>query len=99
MPNARGGHAAPRTPQEPHKPKPDRLGPLSRPRDYAHRRCRSVRAASRPEEQIANSAEALADVGDFLGFRREFRRLFGFDVPGVDYEQPVRPDVPFPTAT
>ena len=32
----------------------------------------------------------LADVG---WFRSQFRALYGFDVPGVDYDRPVDPDL------
>ncbi len=36
---------------------------------------------------------SLATQSDFEGFRRDFHRLFGFDVPGVDYDTPVETDV------
>ena len=42
----------------------------------------------------ANITE-LADIG---WFRAQFRGLYGFDVPGVDYQQPVDPDLPWPGA-
>jgi enoyl-[acyl-carrier protein] reductase/trans-2-enoyl-CoA reductase (NAD+) len=35
------------------------------------------------------STENLHELSDFVGFQREFRRLFGFDVDGVDYEAPT----------
>ncbi len=35
----------------------------------------------------------LAEVSDISGFRRDFIRLFGFAVDGVDYEKPVDTDV------
>ena len=35
-----------------------------------------------------NSANLLA-ISDYAGFKADFRRLFGFEVPGVDYTQPV----------
>jgi enoyl-[acyl-carrier protein] reductase / trans-2-enoyl-CoA reductase (NAD+) len=38
--------------------------------------------------------ESLAELSDFEGFRRYFHQLFGFDVPGVDYDVPVEVDVP-----
>lgn len=38
--------------------------------------------------------ETLAAYADLDGFRSEFRRLFGFGVPGVDESQPVEIDVP-----
>ena len=39
------------------------------------------------------TTENLRDVTDFAGFQREFRGLFGFEVDGVDYEQPVETDL------
>ena len=35
-------------------------------------------------------------VADVDWFRAQFRALYGFDVPGVDYAQPVDPDLPWP---
>jgi enoyl-[acyl-carrier protein] reductase/trans-2-enoyl-CoA reductase (NAD+) len=43
------------------------------------------------------TTETLMQVSDFAGFTREFRSLFGFDVPGVDYTQAVETDVPLET--
>jgi enoyl-[acyl-carrier protein] reductase/trans-2-enoyl-CoA reductase (NAD+) len=40
------------------------------------------------------TTESLHKYGDFDGFRRRFRQLFGFDVDGVDYDRPVTVDVP-----
>ncbi len=39
------------------------------------------------------TTENLRATTDFAGFQREFRGLFGFDVQGVDYEQPVEIDL------
>lgn len=39
------------------------------------------------------TTENLREVSDFVGFQREFRGLFGFEVEGVDYEQPVETDL------
>lgn len=39
------------------------------------------------------TTENLRDVSDFAGFQREFHGLFGFEVEGVDYEQPVETDL------
>ncbi len=36
----------------------------------------------------------LAALSDYASFRTDFRRLFGFEVPGVDYAAPVETDVP-----
>jgi enoyl-[acyl-carrier protein] reductase/trans-2-enoyl-CoA reductase (NAD+) len=39
------------------------------------------------------NTENLRAVSDFAGFQREFRGLFGFEVEGVDYEQPTETDL------
>ena len=39
------------------------------------------------------TTENLRAITDFAGFQREFRGLFGFEVDGVDYDQPVETDV------
>jgi len=39
------------------------------------------------------TTENLRAVTDFAGFQREFRGLFGFEVDGVDYEQPSETDL------
>jgi enoyl-[acyl-carrier protein] reductase/trans-2-enoyl-CoA reductase (NAD+) len=39
------------------------------------------------------TTETLGALSDFVGFQREFRGLFGFEVEGVDYEQPVETDL------
>jgi enoyl-[acyl-carrier protein] reductase/trans-2-enoyl-CoA reductase (NAD+) len=39
------------------------------------------------------TTENLRAVTDFGGFQREFRGLFGFEVDGVDYEQPTETDL------
>ena len=38
-------------------------------------------------EQV--TTENLFTLTDYAGFKQEFRSLFGFEVPGVDYAQPV----------
>lgn len=40
-------------------------------------------------EQIAT--DNLQDLSDFVGYRREFLQLFGFEVEGVDYDADVDP--------
>jgi enoyl-[acyl-carrier protein] reductase/trans-2-enoyl-CoA reductase (NAD+) len=40
------------------------------------------------------TTENLRQLADFAGFQREFRNLFGFEVAGVDYEQPFETNVP-----
>lgn len=40
------------------------------------------------------STETLADCTDIAGYQHDFSELFGFDVPGIDYEADVDPIVP-----
>lgn len=54
----------------------------------------------RPEVQAAVAGtwvhvttESLHELTDFNGFKRAFDNLFGFDVEGVDYTQPVETDL------
>ena len=42
------------------------------------------------------SSENLREVADFDGYRSAFLRLFGFEVPGVDYGAEVDPQVGIP---
>ena len=39
------------------------------------------------------NTENLRATSDFASYQREFRNLFGFDVEGVDYEQPMETDL------
>jgi len=39
------------------------------------------------------TTDNLRSITDFAGFQREFRELFGFEVEGVDYEQPTETDL------
>lgn len=39
------------------------------------------------------TTENLFELTDYAGFKQDFHRFFGFDVPGVDYTQPVETDV------
>jgi enoyl-[acyl-carrier protein] reductase/trans-2-enoyl-CoA reductase (NAD+) len=43
-------------------------------------------------EQV--TTENLFALTDYAGFKQEFRSLFGFEVPGIDYAAPVETDVP-----
>jgi enoyl-[acyl-carrier protein] reductase/trans-2-enoyl-CoA reductase (NAD+) len=54
----------------------------------------------RPEIQAAVakswaniSTENLRELTDFAGYKHEFLALFGFDIPGIDYEADVNPEV------
>jgi enoyl-[acyl-carrier protein] reductase/trans-2-enoyl-CoA reductase (NAD+) len=39
------------------------------------------------------TTENLRSLTDFAGFQREFRNLFGFEVEGVDYDEPVETEL------
>ena len=67
-----------------------------RRRPHPHRRPRAGPRNPGPRsrrlwEQV--TTENLATVSDYASFRTDFRRLFGFEVPGVDYATPVETDV------
>lgn len=54
-----------------------------------------------PEVQQAVAAlwekvetENIRELTDFASYKQEFLQLFGFEVPGVDYEAEVNPEVP-----
>jgi enoyl-[acyl-carrier protein] reductase/trans-2-enoyl-CoA reductase (NAD+) len=40
--------------------------------------------------------ETITSIADVDWFRAQFRALYGFDVPGVDYDVPVEVDLPWP---
>jgi enoyl-[acyl-carrier protein] reductase/trans-2-enoyl-CoA reductase (NAD+) len=44
----------------------------------------------------AATTETLPQLADLSGFKRDFRRLFGFEVEGVDYARPVEIDATLP---
>jgi enoyl-[acyl-carrier protein] reductase/trans-2-enoyl-CoA reductase (NAD+) len=56
----------------------------------------AVQSAVR-EQWDAVTQENIADVADTVWFYEEVRRLYGFDVAGVDYDQPAEVDVDWPT--
>jgi len=43
------------------------------------------------------TTENLGALTDYAGFRDDFRRLFGFEVAGIDYAAPVETDLPIET--
>jgi enoyl-[acyl-carrier protein] reductase/trans-2-enoyl-CoA reductase (NAD+) len=55
-----------------------------------------VQAAVRAQWEAATPSN-IADVADTAWFFAEVRRLYGFDVPGVDYEAEAEVDVEWPT--
>ena len=42
------------------------------------------------------TTETVGELSDFAGYKRNFLNLFGFEVPGVDYDAEVDPVVPIP---
>jgi len=42
------------------------------------------------------TSENIYELSDFAGYKKEFLRLFGFEIDGVDYEAEVNPDVQIP---
>jgi len=44
----------------------------------------------------AATPDTLTDLADTGWFRSQFRGLYGFDVPGIDYSLPVETDIPWP---
>jgi enoyl-[acyl-carrier protein] reductase/trans-2-enoyl-CoA reductase (NAD+) len=40
------------------------------------------------------TTENLAALTDIAGYRTEFLKLFGFGLPGIDYEADIEPHVP-----
>jgi enoyl-[acyl-carrier protein] reductase/trans-2-enoyl-CoA reductase (NAD+) len=52
----------------------------------------------RVQERVAElwdqvTTENLFALTDYAGFKQEFRSLFGFEVPGIDYGAPVETDI------
>lgn len=43
-------------------------------------------------EQV--ESDSIDELTDFKGYHTEFLQLFGFEMPGVDYESEVNPEVP-----
>lgn len=78
----------------------DHLGPGTRPTVDEVGRIRLDDRELAPSIQAEVSArwdqvttENLAALSDYASFRGDFRRLFGFEVAGVDYAAPVETDV------
>jgi len=44
------------------------------------------------------STETLSSLSDFAGYQKNFLKLFGFGLDGVDYEADVEVDLPMPSA-
>lgn len=81
----------------------DHIGPGATPTFDDQGRIRLDDREMHPDIQALVSArwprvdtEHLDALTDWSGCILTFRQLFGFDVPGVDYDQPVEIDVPMP---
>ena len=79
----------------------DHLGPGRTPALDAGGRIRLDDREMNPQVQRRVSelwdqvtTENLFALTDYAGFKQEFRSLFGFEVPGIDYAVPVETDVP-----
>jgi enoyl-[acyl-carrier protein] reductase/trans-2-enoyl-CoA reductase (NAD+) len=79
----------------------DHLGPGRQPTTDAGGRIRidDLEMAPDVQSRVAElwsqvTTENLSTLTDYAGFKVDFRRLFGFEVPGVDYAAPVETDVP-----
>jgi len=46
----------------------------------------------------AITTENLNEQSDYTGYQKNFLNLFGFELPGVDYEEDVEVDLPLPSA-
>jgi len=42
---------------------------------------------------VRAAAETLQQLADTAGYREEFLKLFGFGLPGIDYEKDTEPHV------
>jgi len=78
----------------------DHLGPGRTPRLDGEGRIRVDDLEMEPATQHEVAAlwnqvttENLFAITDYAGFKQEFRALFGFEVPGIDYAQSVETDV------
>ncbi len=78
----------------------DHIGPGRAPTLDAHRRIRLDDQEMSPETQrrvqelwkIVDT-DNLNEISDWTGFKREFLQLFGFEVEGVDYDEPVETEI------
>jgi enoyl-[acyl-carrier protein] reductase/trans-2-enoyl-CoA reductase (NAD+) len=78
----------------------DHLAPGRTPQVDDHGRIRLDDREMDPTTQHEVSAlwdrittENLFELTDYAGFKREFRALFGFEVPGIDYAEAVETDI------
>ena len=82
----------------------DRLAPAADPQLDEQGRIRIDDWEMKPEVQEAVAkvwsvvtTENLPAVSDIAGYRAEFLQLFGFGLPGVNYEAETDPNVPVPS--
>jgi enoyl-[acyl-carrier protein] reductase/trans-2-enoyl-CoA reductase (NAD+) len=48
------------------------------------------------ERWQATTEDLVGGLADLDWFRQQIWQLYGFDVPGVDYSQPIETEVPWP---
>ncbi len=79
----------------------DHIGPGKTPKLDADGRIRidDREMASDVQAAVAKlwetvTTENLQTISDYPGFKREFRSLFGFEVPGIEYQVPIEVEVP-----
>ncbi len=84
----------------------ERLAPGAAPHLDPEGRIRIDDWEMRPEiqERVAElwrqvATENLVSISDIAGYREEFLKLFGFGLPGVDYEAEADPIAPLPSAS
>lgn len=84
----------------------ERLAPAAKPQLDPEGRIRIDDWEMRPEIQSAVAelwpqvtTENLEALSDIAGYRAEFLKLFGFGLPGVDYEADADPVAPLPSTT
>jgi enoyl-[acyl-carrier protein] reductase/trans-2-enoyl-CoA reductase (NAD+) len=79
----------------------DHVGPGKTPAldDQGRIRIDNLEMAPAVQAEVARlwqqvTTENLGQISDYAGFRRGFRQLFGFEVPGIDYTAPVEVEQP-----
>ena len=51
------------------------------------------------ERRRQATTDTITDLADLYWFTGEVRRLYGFDVTGVDYDRPAETAIPWPDST
>jgi enoyl-[acyl-carrier protein] reductase / trans-2-enoyl-CoA reductase (NAD+) len=84
----------------------ERLAPGAAPQldDAGRVRIDDLEMLPEVQRQVADvwptvTSDNLGQVSDIAGYRAEFLRLFGFGLPGIDYQADTDPNAPLPSAT